>query len=399
MVLRRPNGTQANISCKTNDLTVVKLMTNSAQALLNASNGQPVPIPEILETAENIWKLANKKNTPDQEAIPYLCGLLAEHTGSGSSLRRKERVIDLLEHVLSQDGHPNIGMRDVSADHVGKFKAATIAMGCGDSTVRTYLHTLGGMFETAAKRNVVYENVVRRVSKPPRPKNSPRRPFTGDELRKTFAVADDEWRGMIMVGLFTGLRLGDVSRLVFRDIDLVTKHIRAAVKKGKRFEDKPIPNPLLRFFRSLDWPADLDQPLFSRAYKWATTGSRSISRIGDAFIELSIFAGVRTTGQRQGQQHRQGAEKYAPLSFHCLRHNFTTMLKKAKVSEAIARRVGGHRSVAVSDVYSHLGEDVMLDAVQSVPVIFDISARVAKEAAASGRVPSTVTLAQGAEAA
>ena len=59
------------------------------------------------------------------------------------------------------------------------------------------------------------------------------------------------------------------------------------------------------------------------------------------------------------------------------------MLKKAKVSEAIARKVGGHRSVAVSDVYTHLGEDVMLDAVQSVPVIIDISARVAKEAAAS----------------
>jgi integrase len=399
MVLRRHNGTQANVSCKTNDPTVVKLMTNSAQALLNASNGHPVPMPEILETAENIWKLANKRNTPDQEAIPYLRGLLAEHTGSGSCLRKKERVIDLLEHVLTQDGRPKLGMRGVSADHVGKFKAVTIAVGCVESTVRTYLHTLGGMFETASQRNVVDENVVRLVSKPPRPKNSPRRPFTDDELRKTFAVADDEWRGMMMVGLFTGLRLGDVSRLVFRDIDLVTKHVRAAVKKGKRFEDKPIPNPLLRFFRSLNWPVDLDQPLFPRAYKWATTGCRSISRIGDAFIELLIFAGARTTGQRQGQQHRQGAEKYAPLCFHCLRHNFTTMLKKAKVSEAIARKVGGHRSVAVSDIYTHLGEDVMLDAVQNVPVIFDISGRVAKEAAASVRVPSTVTLVQRAKAA
>lgn len=399
MVLRRPNGTQANISCKTNDPTAVELMTNSAQALLDASNGKQVPMPEILETAENICKLANKKNTPDQEAIPYLRGLLGEHTGSGSHLRAKRRVIDLFEEVLTKDGRPKAGMREISADDVGKLKAALLALELGDFGVRSYLHNLGGMFQTAFERNVVDENVVRLVIKPPRPQNSPRRPFTDDELRRTFAVADDEWRGMMMVGLFTGLRLGDVSRLVFRDIDLVTKHIRAAVKKGKRFEDKPIPNPLLRFFRSLKWPTDLDQPLFPRAYKLATTGCRAIWRISDSFVKLLIFAGIRTTEQRQGQQHRQGAEKYAPLCFHCLRHNFTTMLKKAKVSEAIARKVGGHRSVAVSDVYTHLGEDVMLDAVQSVPAIIDISARIAKEAASSVRAPATGTLGQKAEAA
>ena len=82
MVLRRPNGTQANVSCKTNDPTAVELMTNSAQALLEASNGHQVPIPEILETAENICKLVNKKNSPKVEAIEYLRGLLKEHTGS-----------------------------------------------------------------------------------------------------------------------------------------------------------------------------------------------------------------------------------------------------------------------------------------------------------------------------
>lgn len=90
------------------------------------------------------------------------------------------------------------------------------------------------MFETAIKRDVVDESVVRLVSKPPRPKNSPRRPFTDDELRKAFAVADDEWRGMMMVGLSTGLRLGDVSRLVFRDIDLVT--LSSHRKRGKLVE-------------------------------------------------------------------------------------------------------------------------------------------------------------------
>jgi integrase len=398
MVLRRPDRSQANVSCNTSDDTAVALMTNSAQALLDAHDGQAVPMTEILETAENICKLVNKKNSPTVEAIPYLRGLLGEHTGSESHLRAKKRVIGLLEGVLTQDAHPKAAMRDITGDDAGKFKAAVIALGLGDFAVRMYLHTLGGMFETAFKRGIVDENVVRLVNKPPRPKNSPRRPFTDDELRKTFAVADEEWRGMMMVGLYTGLRLGDISRLVFRDIDLATKHIRAAVRKGKRFESKPIPNALLRYFQSRKWPTDLDQPLFPRAYVWATTGCRSIGRISAAFIELLISAGVRTADQRQGHQQRQGAEKYAPLSFHCLRHNFTTMLKKSKVSEAVARGIGGHRSVAVSDVYTHLGEDVMLNAVQSVPNVIDVSARVAKETAASTPGASAGTSAQGAKA-
>lgn len=383
MVLRRPDGTQANVSCKTSDKTAVALMLSNAQALLEAKQGQPAGIPEILEIADNICKMANKKNQPFIEAIPYLNGLLSEHTGSKVYLRIKKHVIDILENVLSQANRSKVGMRDLCGDDIGKFKAHLLSLGCGDMTVRIYMHALGSLFQTALNRGIVDENVVRQVSTPPRLANSPRRPFTDDELRKVFAVADEEWRGMMMVAIYTGLRLGDLSRLVFRDIDLLTRHLRAAVKKGKLFEPKPIPNPLLRYFKTLNWPSDLDQPLFPRAYKWATTGCRSISRISGAFIALLIKAGLRTRGQRQGDQYRRGGEKFAPLSFHCLRHNFTTMMKKAKVSEAIARRIGGHRSVAVSDIYTHLGEDVMLESVQTLPHIIDVSARLAKHSSAS----------------
>jgi integrase len=241
---------------------------------------------------------------------------------------------------------------------------------------------LSALLQTAVKRRVLTENVVRQISLPVRRKNSPRRPFTGEELSKLFAVADSEWTGMIMVALYTGLRIGDVSRLVYRDVDFFTSHIRASEKKTGAFEPKPMPRVLIRYLQTLTWPTNLDTPMFPRAYKWATTGCRQAGRASHAFLGLLIRAGLRTSGKGDHVAKREGANKYAPLSFHCLRHNFTTMLKMAGVPEAVARKIVGHRSVAVSDLYTHLGEDVMLNAVQLVPNIIDASARLAMVASA-----------------
>jgi hypothetical protein len=54
------------------------------------------------------------------------------------------------------------------------------------------------------------------------------------------------------------------------------------------------------------------------------------------------------------------------------------MMKKTNVAEAIARRIAGHKSIVISDIYTHLGEKVMLDAVQAIPHIIDVPARSAE---------------------
>jgi integrase len=378
IVLRRFDGSQANVSAKTKDKDAAALMSHHSQLLVDASGGKPVPISECLETAEAICKAVNRKHRSPTPAIPYLQGMLGEHTGSDVYYRIKRDVIATFKRVLDERSRGDVDLAEVTGDDIGHFKAHLLGLGRGKATVRVYMHALGSLFQTAVKRGVVDDNVVSQVSKPARPKNSPRRPFTDPELRAAFAVADAEWRGMMLVALYTGLRLGDISRLVHRDIDLLTGHIRAAVRKTRSFEPKPMPLVLMRYFQSRDRPQDLDTPLFPRAYRWAMTGCRSISIISAAFARLVICAGVRPAADGEPICKREGAEKYAPLSFHCFRHNFTTMMKKANVAEAIARRIAGHKSIVISDIYTHLGEKVMLDAVQAIPHIIDVPARSAE---------------------
>jgi integrase len=319
------------------------------------------------KVARALNKAVNGNNLPQQSGIGWLRGLLAEYPED----RVKKLCVDWLEQILVGRGKRNVPLWEINADDVGAYKARLVARKCSDATIRRDLEALGSMFEIAKVRKIVRTNVVRKIGRPPRLKNSPRRPFTEAELVRVLNFADWEWFGMILLALYTGLRLRDVSLLVYRDIELSSRFIRANVKKTKLFEPKPIPPPLLIFFKALTWPADLDQPLFPRAYALVMDGKLPI--LSRMFVRLLERSGVRQPGIRVRSRIREGADKFLPLSFHCLRHNHTSMLKKGNVSEAIARVIAGHLSIAVSDVYTHLGEDVTLAAVAELPEIEGVS--------------------------
>ncbi len=71
-----------------------------------------------------------------------------------------------------------------------------------------------------------------------------RRPFTLPELRAVLSVADEEWRSMILFGLYSGQRLGDVARLTWANLDLQAGELRlSTAKTGKRII-QPLAGPL-----------------------------------------------------------------------------------------------------------------------------------------------------------
>ena len=70
----------------------------------------------------------------------------------------------------------------------------------------------------------------------------------------------------------------------------------------------------------------------------------------------------KSTGKgRSGQ--REGTE----LCFHCLRHNTTSLLKNAGVSDVVAREFVSHDSVAVSKHYTHIETATLRTAVGKLP--------------------------------
>ena len=204
-----------------------------------------------------------------------------------------------------------------------------------------------------------------------------RRAFTIEELRILLSHTEDPWKGMVLVGLYTGQRLGDVARLRWKQIDFRSQILSLTTSKTGRRQILPIATPLFEWFeqeRDATNPSEED-PVFVQAH-------RSVSRSGKAntlsrqFREVLARAGLvekRDHKARPNGPGRKGKKAPAGLSFHCLRHTTTSMLKNAGISPAIVQEFVGHDSKEISENYTHIETDALRVATDAFPDLFEQS--------------------------
>jgi integrase len=83
------------------------------------------------------------------------------------------------------------------------------------------------MFKSARRDSVITEDPTEFVEPVRRERASKiKRPFTLAELRSILELASDEWCSMILFGLYSGQRLGDVATLRWSNIDLLRNELR-----------------------------------------------------------------------------------------------------------------------------------------------------------------------------
>jgi integrase len=215
---------------------------------------------------------------------------------------------------------------------------------------------------------------VNEASRVPRLEDDPkrkqqRRAFTPVELRAILEVCDSEWRGMVLVGAYAGARLGDISLLRWENIDLAGRELRFKSEKTGRQQIIPIAEPLYRHLLEIASTDDPRAPLFPRAF---ATRQRDIptGTLSNQFYRVLTKAGVvpARTNKSKGKG-RNAARTSNGLGFHCLRHTATSLLKRAGVSDAVAREIVGHETAAVSRAYSHIDAATLKAAIDRLPDI------------------------------
>jgi integrase len=192
-----------------------------------------------------------------------------------------------------------------------------------------------------------------------------RRPFTLQELGRILRIAHGEWRGLILFGLYTGQRLGDISSLTWRNVDVERCELAFITRKTKRRQLVPLAGPLQKYLEELNAGDDPAQPLFPNAI-----AVKRIGTLSNQFYDILVGAGLapkrshKTTGKG-----RHARRSFNEVSFHALRHTATSLMKNAGISPAIVQDLIGHDSPEVSAHYTHIEESAKRRAIAALPDI------------------------------
>jgi integrase len=258
---------------------------------------------------------------------------------------------------------------EITREHITRFRNEE-AKRWAPKTVNHQVKFLRMVFRNARRDAIVSDDPAEFVDTVRKGKPAARRPFTVPELKATLSVASPEWRSMILFGLYTGQRLGDIATLTWQNVDLQQGEIRFVTRKTHKTKILPIAAPLRRHIETMPTSDDPAAPLHAKAFKIVIEQQGKTGHLSNQFADLLADAGLR---EKKAHRKTTDRTKRSPgsarpeLSFHCLRHTAVTMLKEAGIPAAVVMELVGHDSTQMSDVYTHVGVEAMQKAADSLP--------------------------------
>lgn len=248
----------------------------------------------------------------------------------------------------------------VTHDMIAEYLALLRADLCA-STYNGRVCILREIFRTLATKAGLEEDPWAGVRLRPDDSHS-RRELTMDELRRLLAAAKGEWRKLILIGIYTGLRLGDCCRLDWSQINLAQGVIQLVPAKTKRHHQRMVTIPVHQTLGSALLDSQLHTgpvlPMIAEMYgrtRWQV--SQNLSRI---FKAANITMSVRVEGRKN---------KTPEASFHSLRHTFVSLSANAGVPLHIVQSIVGHESTAMTRHYYHESVDALRNAVNAIPAL------------------------------
>lgn len=162
-----------------------------------------------------------------------------------------------------------------------------------------------------------------------REKSKAPRGLTVDEAERLLAAAKGQYRGAILVGLYTGLRYHDVAFLRWSEVHGKTIRLQPIKTSAHGIRvTVPIHPTLARYLASLDRDGEFVFPELASTYNQRCTARRFMYARRDAGLPPE-------------------------LTFHSLRHSVVTWMALAKVAEDVRMRVVGHSNAATHSDYTH----------------------------------------------
>jgi integrase len=274
----------------------------------------------------------------------------------------KTQITGFLAHLGEERSKASIA--SLTAAEIESWRNSELRSGKSAKTVNTAVGTLRAALEKAFNQGMILHNPAKAVAKI-EVAGDEKLPFTRkDVLSLLRAAGDTDWRGMVVVGAFTGARLTDVAGLTWGNVNLEQSTLSFVAQKTKKTAPKPLlvaMHPqIVELLKGMPRGEGQD-PLFPSLHSRA---SGSAGGLSNEFAALMKRAGLVV---ERGSEKKGKGRVVNLKSFHSFRHFFITELVSRDVNADIRKKMAGHSSDSAHARYVHLSLNHQRKAMAKLP--------------------------------
>lgn len=260
------------------------------------------------------------------------------------------RKIIINKRIIPELG--SLKIKEITPPTIQNFYNKLYEEGLSTSYVRTIHNLLNSMFQHAYKWDMIHVNIMDKVDAP-KPTQKEMKTWNIDEINRFLKVSENEPTYIaFLLAIHTGMRIGEILGLRWKDIDEVNKtiHITQTLVRigGKVFFQEPktknsrrqiaITSQLLTELKKHKLRQSTEADLVVTTELGTPYNPRNLLRVFDRLIKKAEVPKIR---------------------FHDLRHTHATLLLKLGENPKIVSERLGHSKVSITlDVYSHVLPDM-----------------------------------------
>jgi site-specific recombinase XerD len=255
--------------------------------------------------------------------------------------------LDSLNQAFSEIGEKafcEIGAREIESFLTRK------RLEVSNWTARKHHIVLLCLFEAAKRWGYIAVNPCRDIKRARMVEVQPAF-FTPEEFAKPYqTIGDTQFRDLVLLAISTGMRLGEITSLEWRNLDLSRKVIQVAntnvfTTKSKKMRIVPMSEAVLEMLMRRTKRQGSD-------YVFHLDGRRLL----DDHVSKTFKKHVKQAGVNPR------------LHFHSLRHSFCSLLVQQGATLYEVQKLAGHSSPSVTQIYSHLQPETLHNTVNKIQI-------------------------------
>jgi integrase len=257
-----------------------------------------------------------------------------------------------------------LNLNQIAPRDVHRFQQGEVDAGKHVSTCNDHVKIVRMAFTSARKLGYIMHNPAEAVETLREDSESPKQPFTLEQIKALLRHAEGDWKGVIMMTLYTGMRLKDVANLRWENVDLPNKWLSFKAGKTRQRIKIPMHDTLHEFLLELSAPDSGKEFLFASLAGKSTSGKSGLSQMFKRLMERAKVRG-EIVRERQGESGRS----VSTLSFHSLRHTLVSLMANAGVPVEVRQKFTGHASAEMNQHYTHHEIETLRAAVEKLPAL------------------------------